>query len=87
MKSYLTEQNGFKRYRTVAGDEILKVLHGDRVILERKKKMRRYYYLVGSPVQSGASRAKGSPSEVELLMEVDQAHNVRLRRMRDDITR
>ena len=34
-------------YRTVAGRRILKVLCGDRIILERKKRTRGHYYLTG----------------------------------------
>ena len=37
-------------YRTVAGGETLKVLRGDRIILKKKKRMRRHYYLIRSPV-------------------------------------
>ena len=37
-------------YRMVAGEEILKVLHGDRIILKEKKRMRGYYYLTESPM-------------------------------------
>ena len=53
----------------VADGGILKVLHGDRIILEEKKRMRRYYYLTESPVQDGASKIRrslerdGAPSE------------------------
>ena len=39
-----------KGYRMVAGAEILKVLRSDRIILERKKRMRGHYYLAKSPV-------------------------------------
>ena len=42
----------------VAGGGILKVLHGDKIILEKKKKMRGHYYLTESPVQGGASGAR-----------------------------
>ena len=42
-------------YRWIAGDGILKVMYGDRMILEGKKKMRGYFYLTESPVQGGAS--------------------------------
>ena len=55
----------------VAGGGILKVLHGDKIILEKKKKMRGHYYLMGSPVRSEASRARRAQNEVELLIEVD----------------
>ena len=37
-------------YRTVAGGEILRVLHDDRIVLEGKKGSRGHYYLVRSPV-------------------------------------
>ena len=40
---------------------MLKVLHGDRVILEGKKRTREHYYLTGSPVQGGASGARRNP--------------------------
>ena len=30
-------------YRTVVGEKILKVLHDDKIVLERKKRMRGYY--------------------------------------------
>ena len=50
-------------YRMVADGGILKVLHGDRVILEGEKRMRGYYYLVGSPVRDGASGARRSPQQ------------------------
>ena len=42
-----------KGYRTVAGREILRVLCGDRIVLEGKKRSRGYYYLEGSPVRGG----------------------------------
>ena len=41
----------------VAGGEILKVLRGDMVILEGKKRMRGHYYLAES---SGRGRASGA---------------------------
>ena len=37
-------------YKMVVGGEILKVLYGDRIILEEKKRMRGHYYLTESPV-------------------------------------
>ena len=49
-----------KDYRTVVGGGILKVLHGDRIVLEGKKGKRRNYYLTESPVRGGASRARRS---------------------------
>ena len=39
-----------KGYRMIAGGEILKVLRGDRIVLEEKTRSRGYYYLVESPV-------------------------------------
>ena len=48
-------------YRMVAGERILKVLHGDKVILEGKKKTRGQYYLTGSQVRGRASGVKRSP--------------------------
>ena len=51
----------------VASGRILKVICGDRIMLEGKKRKRGYYYLVGIPVQGGAQR------EVELQVEVDLA--------------
>ena len=45
----------------VAGGEILMALHDDRIILKEKKRMRGHYYLVRSPVQGRASRARKSP--------------------------
>lgn len=45
----------------IAGDGILKILYSDRMILERKKRMRGHYYLVGSPVQVRVSGTNGSP--------------------------
>ena len=53
-------------YRTVAGREILKVLHDNKIILEEKKKMRRHYYLTGSPVRDGALGAR-SPQQGRAL--------------------
>ena len=50
----------------VASGGILKVLRGDRVVLEGKKKMRGHYYLVESSMRREASRAGGVQSEVEL---------------------
>ena len=47
-------------YRTVAGRGILKVLHSDRIILEEKKRMRGYYFLMESLVRGGASGARKS---------------------------
>ena len=47
-------------YRTVASGGILRVLHGDRIVLEGKKGSRGHYYLAGSPVRGGASRASGA---------------------------
>ena len=44
----------------VASGKILKVLCSDKIILKEKKKMRENYYLTGSPVRGGASRAKRS---------------------------
>ena len=41
--------------RTVAGGEILRVLHDDRIVLEGKKESRGHYYLVESSVRGGAS--------------------------------
>ena len=48
-------------YRMVADGGILKILYGDRVILEGKKRKRGYYYMVGSLAPGGASGAKRSP--------------------------
>ena len=45
----------------VADGEILKVLHNERIILEEKKRMRGYYYLVKSPVRDGVLRVRKSP--------------------------
>ena len=39
----------------------MKVLHNDKVILKEKKRMRGYYYLVGSLVQGRASDTRRSP--------------------------
>ena len=44
----------------VTDGEILKVLHGDRIILKEKKRTRGYYYLVESPVRDEASGARRS---------------------------
>ena len=54
-------------YRTIDGREILKVLHGDRIILEKKKRTRGYYYLTESPVRGGALGARRSPERGEAL--------------------
>ena len=45
-------------YRTVAGEEILKVLRGDRILLEGKKESRGHYYLARILVRGGASRSR-----------------------------
>ena len=37
-------------YKMVTDGEILKILHDDRIILEEKKRTRKYYYLIGSPM-------------------------------------
>ena len=37
-------------YRWIVGDEILKVMHGDTMILEGKKVKGGYYYISESPV-------------------------------------
>ena len=47
----------------IAGKEILKVLHGDRIILEQKKRMRGHYCLAESPMRNGASGARRSPEQ------------------------
>ena len=47
-------------YMTVAGGGILKVLHSDRIVLERKKERRGHYYLTESLVRGGASGARWS---------------------------
>ena len=44
----------------IVGGGILEVLHGDRIVLEEKKKMRGYYHLAGSPVRGGASGVRRS---------------------------
>ena len=54
-----------KGYRMVAGGRILKVLHGDRVILEEEKRMRGYYYLTRSPVRDGALGVRRSSERGE----------------------
>ena len=42
-------------YKMIAGGEILKMLCGDRIVLEKKKGRRGHYYLTESPVRDGAS--------------------------------
>ena len=44
----LLSRLNLKSYKIVAGGGILKVLHGDRVILEENKRMRRHNYLTRS---------------------------------------
>ena len=49
----------------VAGGGILKIMHGDGIILKDKKRTRGYYYLAGSPARGGASVARRSPERGE----------------------
>ena len=48
-------------YKMVADGEILRVLRGDRIVLEGKKGRRGHYYLAESSVRGGASRVRWSP--------------------------
>ena len=56
-------------YRIVAGGGILKVIHGDRFILEKKKRIRGHYYLVGTQCKVKLQKSGGVQSEVELQEE------------------
>ena len=47
----------------VAGGGILKVLRGDRIVLEGKKGSRGYYYLAGNLVQGGTLEVRWSPEQ------------------------
>ena len=48
-------------YRMIADGGILRVLCGDRIVLEGKKRSRGHYYLAGSPVRGEALGARWSP--------------------------